>query len=62
VTLTGFAWRSVQQSGTSTPGTAAISSALVIAVSDAEMAQINIKSDDFHGEWNYTISPTQPTA
>jgi hypothetical protein len=26
------------------------------------MAQINIKSDDFHGEWNYTISPTQPTA
>jgi uncharacterized protein (DUF2267 family) len=33
-----------------------------IKVSDAEMAQINIKSDDFHGEWNYTISPTQPTA
>jgi Rhodopirellula transposase DDE domain len=28
-----------------------------IKVSDAEMAQINIKSDDFHGEWNYTISP-----
>ncbi len=33
-----------------------------ITVSDAEMAQINIKSDDFHGEWNDTISPTQPTA
>jgi DDE family transposase len=33
-----------------------------IKVSDAEMAQINIKSDDFHGEWNYTISPNQPTA
>jgi len=26
-----------------------------------EMAQINITPDDFHGEWNYTISPTEPT-
>jgi hypothetical protein len=25
------------------------------------MAQINITPDDFHGEWNYTISPTKPT-
>ena len=32
-----------------------------IKVSDAEMAQINITPDDFHGEWNYTISPTQPS-
>jgi len=32
-----------------------------IKVSDAEMAQINITPDDFHGEWNYTISPTKPT-
>jgi transposase len=32
-----------------------------IKVSDAEMAQINIKPDHFHGEWNYTISPAQPT-
>ena len=28
-----------------------------IVVSDAEMAGINIKRADFHGEWNYTISP-----
>lgn len=28
-----------------------------IKVSDAEMAAINIVCDDFHGEWNYTISP-----
>ena len=26
-------------------------------VSDAEMAAINIKRAEFHGEWNYTISP-----
>jgi len=32
-----------------------------IKISDAEMAQINIKPDDFHGEWNYTISPAEPT-
>jgi hypothetical protein len=29
-----------------------------IVVSDAEMAAINIKRAEFHGEWNYTISPT----
>ncbi|MEK7295918.1 MAG: ISAzo13 family transposase [Actinomycetota bacterium] len=28
-----------------------------IKVSDAEMAQINIARDPFHGEWNYTITP-----
>jgi hypothetical protein len=28
-----------------------------IVVSDAEMATINIKRAEFHGEWNYTISP-----
>jgi len=28
-----------------------------IAVSDAEMAAINIKRAEFHGDWNYTISP-----
>jgi hypothetical protein len=26
-------------------------------VSDAEMAAINIQRAEFHGEWNYTISP-----
>ena len=30
-------------------------------VSDAEMARLNITGDDFHPEWNYTISPCQPT-
>ena len=28
-----------------------------IVVSDAEMAAINIKRAEFHGEWNYAISP-----
>ena len=30
-----------------------------VAVSDAEMAALNIVRDDFHGEWNYTLSPRQ---
>jgi hypothetical protein len=25
-----------------------------VAVSDAEMATVNIKRQDFHGNWNYT--------
>jgi Rhodopirellula transposase DDE domain len=29
-----------------------------IKVSDDEMAAIDLACDDFHGEWNYTISPT----
>jgi hypothetical protein len=33
-----------------------------IQVSDDELAAINIQRDDFHGEWNYTISPRQPSA
>jgi len=28
-----------------------------VVVSDAEMATLNIKRAEFHGEWNYTISP-----
>jgi len=28
-----------------------------VVVSDAEMATINIKRAEFHGDWNYTISP-----
>ena len=28
-----------------------------IVVSEAKMAAINIKRVEFHGEWNYTISP-----
>ena len=31
-----------------------------IKVSDAEMEAINLTRHDFHGEWNYTISPNQP--
>ena len=30
-----------------------------IKVSDSDMAALNIKGDDFHPEWNYTISPRQ---
>jgi hypothetical protein len=30
-----------------------------IEVSDAEMAALNIQCNEFHGEWNYTISPRQ---
>ena len=30
-----------------------------ISVTDAEMAAINIELDTFHGEWNYTIKPTE---
>jgi hypothetical protein len=31
-----------------------------IKVSDKEMAEINLTRADFHGDWNYTISPQQP--
>jgi hypothetical protein len=31
-----------------------------IKVSDAEMAELNIVPDTFHGEWNYTIKPKPP--
>jgi hypothetical protein len=30
-----------------------------VKVSDQEMAELNIKGNAFHPEWNYTISPTQ---
>ena len=29
-----------------------------IEVSNAELAKVNIHRHDFHGDWNYTISPT----
>ena len=29
-----------------------------IVVSDAEMEGLNIQRDEFHGEWNYTIAPS----
>ncbi len=28
-----------------------------VKISDQEMASINLKRHDFHGEWNYTICP-----
>jgi transposase len=28
-----------------------------IVVSDDDLAQVNLQPDDFHGEWNYVISP-----
>jgi hypothetical protein len=31
-----------------------------IKVTDKEMASLNIRPADFHGEWNYTISPRLP--
>lgn len=31
-----------------------------IKVSDAEMNAINIQRHQFHGDWNYTISPSKP--
>jgi len=29
-----------------------------IAVTDKQMAQIDLRSHSFHGDWNYTIRPT----
>jgi hypothetical protein len=31
-----------------------------IKISDKQLAQINIKRHDFHGDWNYTIGPRSP--
>ena len=28
-----------------------------IKITDAELASLNLKPDNFHGEWNYTILP-----
>jgi hypothetical protein len=33
-----------------------------VKVSDAEMASLNITRNEFHGEWNYTIGPTEEHA
>ena len=32
-----------------------------VKVSDAEMATLNLRPAAFHGDWNYTIRPRQPT-
>jgi hypothetical protein len=31
-------------------------------VSDDALAQVNLQREDFHGEWNYTILPQQPSS
>jgi hypothetical protein len=31
-----------------------------VKVTDAEMDAINIQRHEFHGDWNYTISPLPP--
>jgi len=31
-----------------------------VKVSDADMASLNLKPHEFHGEWNYTIAPRSP--
>ena len=31
-----------------------------IKVADADMAKINLRRNDFHGEWNYSIAPVTP--
>ena len=28
-----------------------------IKITDAELASLNLKPADFHGEWNYTVLP-----
>jgi hypothetical protein len=28
-----------------------------VKISDARLAAINLRSHEFHGEWNYTIDP-----
>ncbi|HVA92911.1 MAG TPA: hypothetical protein VNL71_24090, partial [Chloroflexota bacterium] len=33
-----------------------------IKVTDAELAAVNLTRHTFHGEWNYTISPTTNAA
>ena len=31
-----------------------------IRVADEELARLNLKRDEFHGEWNYTLGPRRP--
>ena len=30
-----------------------------LSVTDAELAALNLKRADFHGEWNYTLLPSR---
>jgi hypothetical protein len=31
-----------------------------ITVTDAQLATVNLHRHEFHGEWNYTITPDTP--
>ena len=31
-----------------------------IKITDVKLKQVNLKPHAFHGEWNYTITPTRP--
>jgi hypothetical protein len=31
-----------------------------LAITDGQLAAVNLEGDEFHPEWNYTISPTSP--
>jgi hypothetical protein len=33
-----------------------------LKVSEEELERVNISRDDFHGEWNYCISPSETFA
>jgi hypothetical protein len=33
-----------------------------VVVSNEEIASLNIKRDDFHGEWNYAIAPSNQSS
>lgn len=30
-----------------------------IKITDAQLASLNLKPDNFHGDWNYTVLPTR---
>ncbi len=32
-----------------------------IKISDAQIAALPIARHDFHGDWNYTLTPTEPS-
>jgi hypothetical protein len=32
-----------------------------IKITDAQLASLNLKPDNFHGDWNYTVLPTRRT-
>ena len=31
----------------------------ILSSTDAELALLNLKQDNFHGDWNYTVLPTR---